>query len=171
MALVTIGVKGVKFGALAGDGGPGTALTSLGFTSKGTLSFNEDAPTKKLVEIEEDTDPLAVFKRPAPRTITLSLAAPDLDTLARLRGGTVTPGTSGADDKYEETGPVSAIGTLEIEPEKGFKKITYNHVSIDARFNGGLGADQELLLVLEVDILKSPKADTPTVVITAAPSS
>lgn len=168
MALVTIGVKGVKFGELAVDGGPGTALTSLGFTSKGTLSFNEDAPTKKLVEIEEDTDPLAVFKRPAPRTITLSLAAPDLDTLARLRGGTVTPGTSGADDKYEETGPVSAIGTLEIEPEQGFKKITYSHVSIDARFNGGLGADQELLLVLEVDILKSPKEDTPTTVITAA---
>lgn len=167
MGLITIGIKSVKFAPLSGDGGPGTVFTELGFTSKGTLSFNEEAPTKKLVEVEETSDPLAVFKTPAPRTVTLSLADPDLAALAKIRGGTVTPGTSGADDVYAEDAPVSLIGTLQIEPAQGFTKITYNHVSIDGRFSGGLGADQELLLVLEVDILKPTKTGTKTMQVSA----
>lgn len=166
MGLVTIGVKSVKFAALAGDGGPGTTFAALGLTSRGTLTFNEEAPTKKLVEVEESADPLAVFKRPAPRTLTFSIADPDLATLAKIRGGAVTTGTP--DDTYEEDTPVSLVGTLQIEPEQGFKTITYNHVSIDGRLTGGLGTDQELLLVLEVDILKPTKAGVKVMSIKAA---
>lgn len=158
MGLVTIGVKSVKYAPLAGDGGPGTVFTALGFTSKGSLTFNEEAPSKKLVEAEESADPIAIFKRAGARTVTLQLADPDLAALNKIRGGTIT--TASPNDTYSEDSPVSLVGTLQIEPEQGFTSITYNHVSIDGRFSGGLGADQELLLTLEVDILKPKKAAT-----------
>lgn len=171
MGLVTIGVKSVQFAPLAGDGGPGTVFTTLGFTSKGTLSFNEEAPTKKLVEVEETSDPIGIFKRPAPRTFTLSLANPDLDTLAKIRGGTKTAGTGGADDKYTEDSPTSLVGTIKIEFKQGFKSFIYNHVSIDGRFSGNVGDDQELLLVLDVDVLTPTKSGVKTFEVAAASGS
>lgn len=166
MGLVTIGVQKIEYAPLAGDGGPGTVFTSLGLTSKNTLTFNEEPPTKKLVEVEESADPIAVFKRAAARSLSYSIANPDLQALAKIRGGTVT--TLTGVDTLEEDAPVSLVGTLKITPEEGMTAIIYNHVSMDGRLSGALGADQELLLVVDVDVLKPTKTSVKTVSYTAA---
>lgn len=155
MGLVTIGLKGVKFAPPASDGGPGTVFTSLGFTSKGTLSFNEEEPTKKTVDVEESSVPLKTFKKAGAKSLTLSIADPDTDSLAKVRGGTVE--TSAGKKTYSEDDPLSLEGTLRVEPEEGFEYIQYNKVSIFGRLNGGLGAEQELLLVLDIDVEKPTK--------------
>lgn len=155
MGLVTIGLKAFEFAPLAGDGGPGTTFTKIGFTSEGTLSFNEETPTRKTVDVEESTVPLKVFKRPGAKTITISIADPDTEALALVRGGTVA--TDAGKKTYSEDDAVEAVGTIRITPEEGFDTIQYNHVSLLGRLNGGLGKDQELLLVIDIDILKPTK--------------
>jgi hypothetical protein len=155
MGLVTIGLLGVSFAPLASDGGPGTVFAPIGFTSKGTLTFNEEEPTKKTVDVEESSVPLKTFKKAGAKSLTLSIADPDTDALALVRGGTVAA-TSGK-KTYSEDDAISLVGTLKVEPEEGFASITYNKVSIFGRLQGGLGSEQELLLVLDVDIEKPTK--------------
>lgn len=155
MGLVTIGLDKVEVAPLAGDGGPGTVFTSLGFTSKGTFSFQEDDATVKNVEVEETSTPLAAFKTAGARRVLLSLADPDADALSKARGGTVS--TAGGGKVYSEDDAVEYECTLRITPKQGFKQIQYNKVSLLGKLNGGLGADQELLLEIAVDILKPTK--------------
>ncbi|WP_448104739.1 hypothetical protein [Pedobacter panaciterrae] len=163
MGFVNIGLNAFKFAPLESDGGPGTVFVSLGSTSKGTFSFEEDDPTEKRVEIEESPDPLRVFKRQGARRIKLSIPDPDVDALAMIRGGTVTTATG--KKTYTEDNAVSLEGTVQVIPEEGFDSIQYNHVSIFGKLNGALGQDQELLLELTVDILKPAKAGVKTMTI------
>ena len=156
MGLVTIGVEKVEVAPLAGDGGPGTVFAAIGFTSKGTLSFQEDDATVKNVEVEESSVPLEAFKTAGARRFMFSLADPDSDALALTRGGTVD--TTGGGKVYSEDDPQEYECTLRVTPKKGFKTIQYNKVSLFGKLNGGLGADQELLLEITADILKPTKA-------------
>lgn len=156
MGLVTIGVEKVEIAPLAIDGGPGTVFAAIGFTSKGTLSFQEDDASVKNVETEESSVPLAAFKTAGSRRVLLSLADPDANALATTRGGTVD--TTGGGKVYTEDEPQEYECTLRITPKQGFKAIQYNKVSIFGKLNGGLGADQELLLEITADILKPTKA-------------
>lgn len=163
MGKVTIGLEALRFAPLANDGGPGTVFTALGTTSKGTFSFEEDDPTEKRVEIEESSDPLYVKKKQGARRLKFSIPDPDVEALAKIRGGTVTTATG--KKTYEEDEAVSLVGTIQVLPEDGFDSIQYNHVSIFGKMNGGLGQEQELLLEITVDILKPTKAGIKTMTI------
>jgi len=155
MGLVTIGLEKVEVAPLAGDGGPGTTFATIGFTSKGTFSFQEDDATVKNVEAEETSTPLKSFKTPGARRLLFSLADPDSAALALTRGGTVN--TAGGGTVYEEDEAVEYECTIRVTPKEGFKSFQYNKVSLLGKLNGGLGADQELLLEIVVDILKPTK--------------
>ncbi len=156
MGLVTIGLKGVEYAPLASDGGPGTTFQSIGFTSAGTLSFNEDDPSKKEVNVEESSTPLKVKKTPGAKSITLQIANPDTATLALFRGGTVTTATG--KKTYTEDNPGTLEGTFKIIPEEGFDAFIINAGSAYGRFNGGLGKDQELLFQVDIDYQQPKKA-------------
>ncbi|PPL04977.1 hypothetical protein [Parapedobacter indicus] len=155
MGLVTIGLDKVEVAPLAGDGGPGTVFETIGFTSKGTFSFQEDDATVKNVEVEEVSTPLKAFKTAGARRLLFSLADPDSNALALTRGGTVD--TAGGGKVYTEDDAKEYECTIRVTPKEGFETIQYNKVSLLGKLNGGLGADQELLLEIAVDILKPTK--------------
>ena len=169
MGKVTIGLAKLEVAPLASDGGPGTTFVQIGFTSKGTFQFQEEDPTKKTVDVEEKTDPLKVFKKAGARSLVFSLADPDTEALALVRGGEITTVASTTTVKgtktYEEDAAVSYECTIRVTPEEGFKTIVYNHVSLSGKLNGGLGAEQELLLEIACDILTPSKAGVKTAVI------
>lgn len=156
MGIVTIGLKKIEVAPLAADGGPGTVFKTIGFTSKGTFSFQEEDGTIKKVDVEEASDPLKIFKKSGARSVVFSLADPDNEALEITRGGTVT--TAAGEKTYTEDEGKSFECTLRITPEEGFKTIQYNSVSLYGKMEGGLGSEQELLLNIKADIQKPSKA-------------
>lgn len=166
MGLVTIGLKKLEIAPLAADGGPGTEFTEIGFTSKGTFQFQEEDPTEKVVEVEESSTPLKRFKKAGARSIVFSLADPDTDALAKVRGGTVSTVASTSEVKgtktYAEDDAKAHECTIRVTPEEGFKTMTYNRVSLFGKLSGGFGAEQELLLEITADVLKPTKTGVKT---------
>ncbi|RYF48652.1 MAG: hypothetical protein EOO39_46650, partial [Cytophagaceae bacterium] len=54
MAQVTTwGIKSIKFGPLASDGGPSVTLAALGLTAEGTAELSQDDDTKTKFYAEE----------------------------------------------------------------------------------------------------------------------
>lgn len=86
------GLKAVKLGAPAADGGMGTTLTEVfGATVKGSASLTASEPTSEEVEIEE-TDSLydEITTKGAVWLLKISTYNISATTMAALFGGTVT---------------------------------------------------------------------------------
>lgn len=159
MSAVTIGLKAVSFGAIAVDGGPATVFVQKFMTSTDSFTFNQDTPTEKTVDVEEQDDPLYILRTKGRKSITLNIANMDVDTLAYFEGGTVT--TASGTKTYAEPDSIIPIEfTVKIEPEIGLTFII-NRGLCTLADTGNLGKNNEKLYALTIDCLKPTKTGVP----------
>lgn len=158
MGQINIGLASIAIGAVAADGGMGTTLAPLGKTLEGTLNLNTDDPQVAEFYSEEDEDPIHEEQRAGKKSLTFTIADPDLDTLVSVWGGT----KSGVAPNEIYTPPANT-GTIErsikITPKRG---LGFNIVRarINAKFTPGIGRASLLGLEITGSVMTPTKADT-----------
>ncbi|QDK80831.1 hypothetical protein EXU85_20350 [Spirosoma sp. KCTC 42546] len=157
MALYTIGITSITVGAIAGDGGPGTSLTSLGYTLEKTAKLNQADATVTEFKVEEVDAAVYTKSTPGAITLTWSLANPDVDTMIAVFGGTAS-GTSPARVWNMPASVVAIEQTIKIIPSDGFKAITIPRGQLTAKLNGELTRDTLFVLDITVTALQPTKS-------------
>ncbi|WP_316851159.1 hypothetical protein [Pedobacter agri] len=117
MAKSLKGYKAFRIGAIAGDGGMGTALTPLGTTVKGTTTVTTSEATTQDFNIEEQSAPFeSVVTEDPQMSGTLESYDVDPDTAIKVFGGTVTSVGTGANKKKVFT-PPAVYSPVEVSGE------------------------------------------------------
>lgn len=111
------GYKAFRIGAIAADGGMGTALAALGTTVKGTVSVTTSEATTQDFFIEELTVAYeSTVTEQSVMTGTLEIYDVDPDTAVKVFGGTSTVSGTGATKKKIFTPPTPYV-PLEVSAE------------------------------------------------------
>lgn len=116
-----LGLKAVKMGAIAADGGMGTTLTEmLGATVLGTANLLLNEGTEETINVEEYDDAFDEIETAAP-TWSFALESYNLEakTLGDLGVGEFTAGASGAPDSIGIDVPEPIELSVEIETRNG----------------------------------------------------
>lgn len=117
MAKSLKGYKAFRMGAIAADGGMGTALTALGTTVKGSVTAKTSDATMKDFNIEEQAGAYESVVTAQPvLSGTLEIYDLDPDTVVKLWGGTSTVVGTGATKKKLFTPPTVFV-PLEVSGE------------------------------------------------------
>lgn len=161
MGRVTIGLKSIGFADIAADGGPGTVFVTKFNTSTDSLTFNQDEPGEKTVDVEESDDPLYIRKTKGRKSVTCNIADMDVDLLAYLEGGVVTTGVGGEKTYAEPDTYTPVYKTVKIEPEEGLTRII-NRALLTVTDTGALGKNNEKLYTLTIDPVKPEKTGVAT---------
>jgi hypothetical protein len=90
MAKVSVGLKSLKLGPIAVDGGMGTVLEAYGATVENTAVFSSEEPETTNYPIEESDDPHYTSSKPGQKILSWASYNLDADSLVRLCGGTAT---------------------------------------------------------------------------------
>lgn len=132
MAKRVLGVASIKLGAIAGDGGMGTALTAIGDTVIGSAILeNAEGTTTDFFSEESDTPIESILSEQGSTTFTWSTHNLEADALVSLFGGTKT---TGPPVTWE---PPDVLGTKELSVEvidKKGNKFELVRVSIKPKF-------------------------------------
>jgi len=166
-----IGLKAVKIGPIAEDGGMGTVLQEiLGATVKGTASLVLNEGTYEDVEIEEEDTVYDELETQAPKwAFQLESYNVSAKALSDLGGGTYTAGASGAPDKIGMNVPVTIERSVECETRNGAKlEIARMKIRIRPQFN--TDKSQFGRVIVTGTPLKPTKAGLDTIVKTDAPA-
>lgn len=158
---MTRGVTAIAMGNLAGDGGPGTSLTTLGYTdASATNNFVFEDPTITDHMSLESDDPIDQEVTAGAKTLSFTLLDPIPDAMVRVLGGTVTGAGTGADPKVwnapafmpdiEQTVKVTVKKGMNLTINRGKVTATVNH---DFARNGG-----KLVVNIKVRVLTPTKA-------------
>lgn len=133
MAKKSIGLSSIRMGAIASDGGMGTALTQIGATVSDTASLTTAEGTKTDFTIEESDSPFySIESAPGTKTLAWSSYDVDLDTIARFWGGAVSSTANG----IATTGAIVA--------GSGYVNGTYYDVAL----TGGVGTGARATIVV-----------------------
>jgi len=165
-----IGLKAVKMGAIAVDGGMGTTLTEmLGATVKGTASLILNEGSYEDIEIEEEDVPYDELETQAPKwAFQMESYNVSAKALSDLGGGDYTAGASGAPDSIGMDVPISLELSVEVETRNGAKlEIARMKIRIRPQFD--TQKQQFGRVIVTGTPLKPTKADTKTIVKTDAP--
>lgn len=165
MGLYTLGVAAISVGAIAGDGGPGTSLSPLGFTYQNSTRLNQDDPTVTNFYVEEQSQPVKVRSTPGEISLTFQVANPDIDTLIKVFGGTAS-GTS-PNRVWNMPATIPTIEqTVKLEPQEGLKSVIIPRGSISAKLNGEFSQQNLFLLDITVTALVPEKTGVGPIQIT-----
>lgn len=86
----SIGLKHIKIGAIAGDGGMGTSLAILGVTYRDTAELTQDDNDITDIFSEENDDPEESIATPGVKRLKWSIFNFDPDVLVQIFGGEAT---------------------------------------------------------------------------------
>lgn len=167
-----IGLKAVKMGPIAVDGGMGTTLSEmLGATVKGTASLILNEGSYEDVEIEEEDVPYDELETQAPKWVfqmeSYNVSAKALNDIG---GGTYTAGAEGAPDKIGFDVPETKELSVEVESRNGAKlQIARMKLRIRPQFD--TQKQQFGRVIVTGTPLKPTKANTQTIVKIDAPVS
>jgi hypothetical protein len=153
------GLTSVKIGAIAGDGGMGTALTILGNTKPGTMKLTTADGTTTNFNIEEQDDPILTTTTKGVVTLSWSTVNVEADMLQRLFGGTVTgtaPKVWNAPDKIT---PVEQ--SVEVTAASG-QVLKIVRASLAPQLNLSFTKTEIGEVAIVATILAPTKAATPT---------
>lgn len=154
------GIAKIELGAIAVDGAMGTALASLGFTEEDSAKINFEDPNKTEFFVEEVDTAWFTTTKAGKKSITFTVANPDVETLVSVWGGTKT-GT-GPSVVYKAPATMQVIEqSLKITPKVGMG-FNFPRVLVTATFTDSMGRNSLLGLNITCDILQPTKAAEPT---------
>lgn len=131
MAKKIFGLASVKIADIAGDGGMGTALQTIGETVSGTATMTQEDNTTTEFKIEESDSPIESIVSSAGKiTFAWSSYNVSYKTLVKLLGGT--------GNLPQPVGAVLTLGTL--TPGTGYTNGYYEDVPLTVNTGGGTGA-------------------------------
>ncbi len=160
------GVLSISTAPLAGDGGPGTVFTPIGYTFRDSeTSVTTADPTENDLMSNESDLPLATTITPGTTTVAYSLIPFNADDMIANLGGTKA-GTSPVVYSSADTIPQRDV-TLKIVARQG-GTLTFNKVTLSAKLNYNMGPDSLLLVDISGKVLQPTKAGTPVFTISYA---
>ncbi|MDR1456379.1 MAG: hypothetical protein LBJ01_12060 [Tannerella sp.] len=159
-SVVTLGLAKIEVGELESDGGMGTSLAPLGYTYKETAQMAQEDGTTTDHEVEELDTPLESSTQPGKLSFNFSIADPDLDTLAKIFGGTVT----GTKWNMPDASPELEL-SVRITPRKGLM-FEIPRAKVVAKFNGSFSKTTLFLVEVSCTVLQPLKSGTSRVTVT-----
>jgi len=157
--LRSFGLKSVKMGDVAEEGGMGTALTLLGDgnTYEGTASFVKEEDEEVEFHSEEHDDPIEVTRKKGKAVLAFSIVDLTPDTLIRVLGGTVDE----ASGNWESPDVAPEIEqSVEVITKKDVK-IQIVRGKVSASIDWPLTKDDLGKVVIKVVATAPTLADTP----------
>lgn len=164
MSKVAVGLKTLKMGAIAGDGGMGATLTTVGYTVADTCTLTTEEGQTTDFKVEEQDDPIySIVSEKGKRTLNWSIYDVDVDVLVLFFGGTKTVGPPDVWDA-----PAS-----EAELEKSIEIVTKNDWKVEiprakivAKFQWNFQKTKLAQIDITATILVPTKANTAPIKIT-----
>jgi len=154
---ITRGLSKIEVGVLAGDGGPGTSLNTLGFTDRDSaVTLIEEDPTIDRLYSHEEDDPLDTEITAGAKTLLFTLVDPDPDALASVFGGSATGSGTGATYDFPDTKEI-LIRTVKITPRKGMI-ITIPRGALYGKINADFARSGKFAVDIVVEVTKPTKA-------------
>lgn len=157
---VTKGLNEIAIAPLAGDGGPGTVFTAVGYTSRDSeTSITTADPTVTEFYANESSIAIETTTTQGATTMQFSLMAMDEDDLILWLGGTKTgAGTGPSPYVFKKGTTVTELErTVRITPASGRIGI-FNRVKFTAKVNWNMGAEGLFLVDVTGQVLQPLKA-------------
>jgi hypothetical protein len=158
----SFGLKSIKIGDIAVDGGMGTVLAALAVTSQGTANFAKAEDEVKEFFCEESDDPIELVTKKGRTTLEFSINDVTPATLEKVLGGTV--------DVSVPASPVWEAPDSAPDLEKSIEVISKKDVKIEiprARINASidwkLGTDALATVKIKATVLTPTKDGEPSV--------
>ena len=151
----SVGLKSIKLGDVAADGGMGTDLNALGLTYQDTSQFTQGDPNTEELYAEEEDEAIEIFDTPAVKQIQYSIMNYSPANLQKLFGGTVT----GAGDAAKWDAPRQAAAiyqSVEVITKTGLK-IEIPNGKVTAKFNGQFRKRGLLLIDISIRVMLPTK--------------
>lgn len=155
MAKLQYGLKSLKMGAIAVDGGMGTSLTDLGGTLEGSATLTTDDGETITINTEESDFAAIQFNTPGETKVVFDILDMTPDNVAKVLGGTVT-GTGDAAVYKAPSGSVDIEQSLEIVTKNDFK-WQFPRVKVSAKLNATLSKKDVYKVTVTCVVLKPTK--------------
>ena len=165
MSTTAIGLKELKMGPVAGDGGMGTVLEVLSATVVDTAVLTNEAPTTTDFPIEEQDDPIYSTSVAGKRTIAWSTYNVTPDALVRVLGGSVVQDASGNDVWEAPLNTPQIYQSVQLTTLDG-DIVKLVRVKIDAIIEWNFQKSKLAQVNITGTILKPEKDNTPPLTIT-----
>lgn len=163
MSKITRGLGRIEMGDVAGDGGPGTDLEPLGKTDRDSpITMVEGDPTIDRLHSHEDDDPLDTEVTGGEKPFLFTIVDPDLETFARIFGGTVTGTGLGATWGFPSNKSIKNQ-TVKVYPKKGLIRTIVNG-AVYGKINDDMSKAGKLAIDVVVEPMKPTKANTPSII-------
>lgn len=159
----TIGLKSIKIGDIAVDGGMSTSLSALGITSEGTAILEQAEPETTEFYSEELDDPIEIVDKLGKTTLKWAITDFTPANMVKVLGGTVN-GVAPADTWEAPSVAANIEKSISIETTKGLL-IEIVRAKISARINMNLGKKNIGLVEITATVLTPTKAATPAITI------
>lgn len=154
----TIGLKSIKIGDIAGDGGMGTVLAALGNTYEGTATLMQDDAEETPFYAEELDDPIEILEKKGNLKVEWAIVDFDPTTLQKVLGGEVTG--AAPNQKWEAPSDMPSIEkSIEIITKKNVK-FEIVRARIVAKLDVNLSKKEMGLVRISATVMAPTKADT-----------
>jgi hypothetical protein len=154
--MYTIGLSSIKIGNIATDGGMGSSLAQLGLTYQDTCKMSQDDPETTDFYAEEVDDPVFSVSKAGKITFAFSIMNPELATLQKTMGGTVTGTGDAARWSPPDTMPIIEQ-SVRITPNYGIA-FDIPRMKIAAKINSEFSKKGILLIEVTGTVLVPTKA-------------
>jgi hypothetical protein len=166
MPKYSIGCTKIEMGAIAGDGGMGTTLASVGEIYQGTAQFTGEAPNITDHFSEQSDDPMVSISVRGKQQVKFTIVDVTPANLVLFLGGTA----SGTNPAFKWDSPLTAPSieqSLKITTTQGYT-IAIPRAKISANINWMLGKTDLAKVEVTAMIMTPTKAATASVQLTLA---
>lgn len=158
--IYTIGLSKIEIGAIAEDGGMSETLGVLGYTYQDTCTMTQEDPETTDHYAEEVDDPVVSISRGGKTNFNFSIMNPSVTVLADLLGGTATPGTGSAPDKWEAPDKIPVVEkSVRITPEQGLR-FEIPRMKLVSKINATFSKSGILLIEVAGTVMQPTKTGT-----------
>ena len=155
----TFGLKSIKIGEIAADGGMGTSLSVLGVTDEGSATFTKAEDTTKEFFCEESDDPIETVTKKGITSLEWSIVDFSPVTLVKVLGGTVDT-TVPATPVWEAPDSAAVIEKSIEFITKTDVKVQIVRAKISASMDWKLGKEAIGVVKIKATVMMPTKAGT-----------